>query len=230
MAIPCNGSVRGENNMATMDVLPGITCGSSTATTGTNKGLWFTVTPAFSGVTTVSTCAGTLFDTYIRVYQGGCGAFTACLGYDDDGCSESTYGLSQFSFTATAGITYYILMGGYGADDTGSYTITATCPAACSAPVTSVSGITSTTASISWAQAGTYLLEYGATGFTPGTGATAGAGGTIINPATSPQPITGLTANTTYDVYVRQDCNSTGNGYSQNSSLKTCLLYTSRCV
>ncbi len=43
------------------------------------------------------------------------------------------------------------------------------------------------------------IVEYGPTGFTPGTG-------TIINPATNPQPITGLMPQTTYDIYVTENC------------------------
>jgi len=78
--------------------------------------------------------------------------------------------------------------------------------------------VTSSGASVTWAGTGTFVLEYGPTGFTPGTaGATAGAGGTVINPATSVQAITGLTQSTAYDVYVRQDCTGAGNGFSANS-------------
>ncbi|MEO7080798.1 MAG: T9SS type A sorting domain-containing protein, partial [Flavobacteriales bacterium] len=53
-------------------------------------------------------------------------------------------------------------------------------------------------------------------GFTPGTGATAGTNGIIAtSTATSPYGLAGLTAVTTYDVYVRQVCS--GPSYSINS-------------
>lgn len=52
-----------------------------------------------------------------------------------------------------------------------------------------------------------YLVEYGPVGYTPGTGATAGAGGQIgaivLN---SPATISLLNPSTTYDIYVRKIC------------------------
>ncbi|MFI5129937.1 MAG: choice-of-anchor J domain-containing protein, partial [Chitinophagales bacterium] len=52
-----------------------------------------------------------------------------------------------------------------------------------------------------------YIVEYGPVNFTPGTDNNPGAGGTIgaIGPA-SPLTVTGLTASTTYDFYVRKIC------------------------
>lgn len=214
-AIPCGGTITGDNTTANNDPLAAITCGSTTSTTGNNRGVWFTVTPTNSGPTTIATC-GSSFDTYLRVYAGTCGAFTTCMGYDDDGCSSQ----STITFTAVANTTYYILMGGYGSADYGAYTISATCPALCSAPTAVSAGtITSTSANISFTgSAGNYIVEYGPTGFVPGTGATAG-GGTVVTGTTSPIAITGLTPSTAYDVYVRQDCTGAGNGYSTNSTL-----------
>jgi hypothetical protein len=212
--IPCGGSIAGNNTFATSDVLPTITCGSTTATIGTNRAVWFSVTPTLSGSLTVSACTGTTWDTYMRVYDGTCGTFTNCLGFDDDGCGSQ----STVTFTAVAGTTYYVLLGGYGTAAFGAYTISATCPAACSAPTSvSVGSITATSASVTWTGSGTNIVEYGLTGFTPGTGATEGSGGTIISPATSAQAITGLVASSAYQVYIRQNCTGAGNGFSTNS-------------
>lgn len=61
------------------------------------------------------------------------------------------------------------------------------------------------------------ILEYGPTGFTPGTGATAG-GGIVINPATSPVTLTGLLPSTSYSVFVRTSC---GSAFSANSTVTT---------
>jgi hypothetical protein len=90
---------------------------------------------------------------------------------------------------------------GYGqAED---YTVTVTLPPACSSPTAlSANLITTTTASLGWnctSCTGTFALEYGPTGFTPGSG-------TIVNPAVSPVAVSGLTANTAYQFYVVQDC------------------------
>lgn len=62
-----------------------------------------------------------------------------------------------------------------------------------------------------------YIVEYGAAGFTPGTGAAAGTGGTIFTPSPtgSPVNITGLSASTAYDFYVRRECTA-GVDYSIN--------------
>ena len=67
------------------------------------------------------------------------------------------------------------------------------------------SNITTTSADITWTQeTGTpssWNIEYGPTGFTPGTGA-----GTTLMGVSSPATITGLTNATIYDVYVQADC------------------------
>ena len=66
--------------------------------------------------------------------------------------------------------------------------------------------LTNNSVQVNWSGTGDMIIEYGAAGFTPGTGATAGTGGTIINATASPASITGLSSNTAYDVYVRKDC------------------------
>jgi hypothetical protein len=97
---------------------------------------------------------------------------------------------------------------------------------ACAPPITvAVGSITATTASVSFTSGGTsFIVEYGAPGFTPGTGATAGAGGTVVTGSASPIALSGLTAAATYDVYVRQVC--AGPSYSANSTL---ISFTTEC-
>ena len=66
------------------------------------------------------------------------------------------------------------------------------------------SNITTTSIDLSWNENGTatnWVVEYGLTGFTQGTGTTVQVQGT---PGTT---ITGLNTSTTYDFYVRADCN-----------------------
>ncbi|NOT52607.1 MAG: fibronectin type III domain-containing protein [Chitinophagaceae bacterium] len=100
---------------------------------------------------------------------------------------------------------------------------------ACNVPTAvSVGSITTTTASVSFTCTGcvgTFIVEYGLPGFTPGTGATAGAGGTVVTGGASPIALSGLTAATTYDVYVRQEC-TPGSSYSNNSTVVT---FTTLC-
>ena len=82
----------------------------------------------------------------------------------------------------------------------------------CPAPIQlTASNITSNTATISWqGTAVNSILEYGPVGFTLGTGQ-------MINPASSPITLTGLTGNTTYAVFVRDSC--TTNLLSSNVTL-----------
>lgn len=66
------------------------------------------------------------------------------------------------------------------------------------------SNITTTSVDLDWINGGTetmWIVEYGAAGFTPGTGAQVSAG-------TNPYILTGLIDNTNYDVYVYADCGS----------------------
>ncbi|MBI1316495.1 T9SS type A sorting domain-containing protein [bacterium] len=73
----------------------------------------------------------------------------------------------------------------------------------CNAPSNlSISNVGTAQATVSWT-AGmgivNSVLEYGPTGFTPGTGMS-------VSPATSPLNLTGLSSATAYDVYVRSQC------------------------
>ncbi len=77
-----------------------------------------------------------------------------------------------------------------------------------------VSSIGHDAATVTWTGTGNYILEYGPSGFVPGTADVAGAG-TVVTNATSPYVLGGISATTTYDVYVRQACD--GPTYSNNS-------------
>jgi hypothetical protein len=75
-------------------------------------------------------------------------------------------------------------------------------------------------ATVSWTCttcSGNYIIEYGPTGFTPGTQGTAGVNGTVVNASGSPAIISALPAGS-YDVYVRENCG--GGDYSENSTPK----------
>ncbi|RLD46444.1 MAG: hypothetical protein DRI86_03135 [Bacteroidetes bacterium] len=68
----------------------------------------------------------------------------------------------------------------------------------------SESSITQNSVSLNWTENGTattWNIEYGVAGFTKGTG-------TVVNTTSKPLSITGLTANTEYDWYVRADYGS----------------------
>ena len=77
---------------------------------------------------------------------------------------------------------------------------------ACPKPLSiATSNITSSSADVSWTSPGTsFEFEYGASGFTQGTGTLGTTTNTSIN-------VTNLFSNTCYDVYVRRDCGIDGN-------------------
>ncbi len=80
-------------------------------------------------------------------------------------------------------------------------------PPPCPEPYNLVAtNITDATTEIAWTGGGNGIagiLEYGPTGFAPGTGI-------VIDPATNPQLISGLAPQTTYQVYLTEDCDTSG--------------------
>ncbi len=116
--------------------------------------------------------------------------------------------IKSFPIHLALTLTYYIL------------NIQAQLFAQCTTPSTgAVFNITPTTASPSYGccQQGTYYLEYGLTGFIPGTAGSPGTGGTLVTVPSNPASytITGLTPATTYDTYMRIFC--TAGSWTANS-------------
>jgi hypothetical protein len=196
-----------------------------------NNTVWYKFTPTVNGIHSITasipaastngmaawlytyTATGTCPSTLTFTAAGG----ITCGGAPTSGVAGTTTTL--FTSSLTAGTTYYIYVDGQSGDN-GDICLKVASPALCPAPTAlSVSAITTNSSSITWVGTGTNILEYGLTGFTPGTGATAGVGGTIISSATSPQALTGLISGATYQVYVRQDCSVASNGYSLNSNV-----------
>ena len=105
-----NGVMRVDSTAyatSTGDPIP--TCVSSFG-----NGLWYTITPTANGTLTVSTC-GSDFDTVVQVYTGNCAALVpVAQGCNDDDGPSCSATQASVSFTATTGVTYRILAGGYG--------------------------------------------------------------------------------------------------------------------
>lgn len=106
----------------------------------------------------------------------------------------------------------------YSYGETHDYNVNIVPPPPCLAPSNLSANATDNSISVSWTGTGNFILEYHPSGFTPGTGNTAG-GGIIINPATSPQLISGLNSGTFYDIYIRKDCTAASDGFSSNAML-----------
>jgi len=74
------------------------------------------------------------------------------------------------------------------------------CIPACPAPTGLTASVTATTADLGWTGTGDFDIKWGTSGFDVGTA------GTLVTEASNPYNLGGLTTNTTYDFYVRQDC------------------------
>ncbi len=130
-----------------------------------------------------------------------------------DGDSGCGWAPNDYSWTCPSNGTYYVVIAPYssynswscGGDATNTFTVAyyKVPPPSCPDPSAQAeSNITTTSADLSWTEngtAGTWEIEYGLTGFTQGSG-------TVVSTTTNPYNLTGLTAATTYDWYVRADC------------------------
>lgn len=98
-------------------------------------------------------------------------------------------------------------------------------PPACTQPNSlTATNVTATSADLDWTEGGTatmWNVEYGPTGFTPGTG-------TMVNGVTSkPLNISSLSPSTSYDFYVQADCGgSTSNQTGPSSFTTNCVTLT----
>ncbi|MBN4051443.1 hypothetical protein JYU16_01365, partial [bacterium AH-315-M05] len=101
-------------NCATSDVAP--FCGTGD---GTGGGVWYRYT-GIGDFVTATLCAGTSYDSKIRVYTGTCGSLVCETGNDDfGGCGLQ----SQVSWCSLSGTDYYILIHGFSSNE-GSFTLT----------------------------------------------------------------------------------------------------------
>ena len=137
------------------------------------------------------------------------GEMIATIGSAQSGTSTADYQRFRGSFTVATSGTYYVSIyhnSGYVSYDDLKVEETPSCYP----PIDqSTDNYTLTSAELNWSEDGsatTWDIEYGPTGFNQGTGTTVSAI-TVV-----PYTLSGLTANTTYDWYVRADCG--GSDYS----------------
>ncbi|MBK7246651.1 MAG: T9SS type A sorting domain-containing protein [Flavobacteriales bacterium] len=157
----------------------------------------------------------------VLVSQNGGTSFTS-LGAPLNNIGATAWVTKEYTIGSTSAQTVIRLKGTAGpyanGNDIGADNFRILPAPTCAKPLAVGATVTGAgTVDVDWtcsACTGTYIIEYGTTGFTPGTGATA-SGGTVVTSASSPATISGL-ANGNYEVYVRQDCG--GNDYSENSA------------
>src|SRR6476661_7434146 len=208
----CISQVSADNSAATASMgVPPPGCASYQ-----DGDIWFKVTVPVSGSVTVQTVPPTgssnITDTGLAVYSGTCGALVL-EDCDDDGSPTGAYSLIDLT-GRTPGEVLYIRAWAYGGNNTGLIAVCVTSPSNCPlATGLTATNLTNTTADLNWTAGGpvgtgdTFEIEYGASGFMPGSGtAVTGLTGTSFS-------LTGLQPSTNYCFYVRQNCGPT-NGSS----------------
>jgi subtilisin-like proprotein convertase family protein len=150
---------------------------------------------------------------YVR-YGGTCPGTTVIACVNDD---NGEVGWVEWINSTGATQRVWWIQDGFGTA-TGTFTLEwelLTCPIPTAQAAT---GVVNNQAFANFsAPAGNYIVEWGpaATFTAPGAGLTPGPNGTIILTSSSPTLISGLTANTQYRYFVRQDC---GSGFSPSSA------------
>ncbi len=200
--IACGSSTSGSTQFAQADGPP--ECGTGISA----PGIWYTFT-GVAGTVILSTCADHGYDTKLNVYTGVCDD-AECVAGNDDG-AFGCYPGSEVIINADAEATYYVLVQGYDGA-VGDFTLDMVC-APCPPPTDIVVTPADVLAYLSWTPGnpdGTFTVEYGAAGFTPGTGTViTGTIGVDGPPITIP----GLALSTAYDAYLTETCPGGEAGY-----------------
>lgn len=98
-----NGTRAFDTHGATTDSPAG--CGSN------GRDVWFSYVAPASAVIQVDTCTGTVYDSVVAVFAGACGSLSQLVCNDDSCGTQSTV-----QFTAAAGTTYLISVGGWSSE------------------------------------------------------------------------------------------------------------------
>lgn len=175
---------------------------------GTPAANWYKYTPTANGEVTISSNLPQndgLFnsdDTRVSIITGACNALS-CYGGNDD--VSSTNYLSSTTFPVTAGTTYYIVWDNRWSDLGFDFTMnfnSVSCVRPSEFSVNAPYATSTTNATVSWATAvgtpASYDVEYGASGFTQGSG-------TTVNTTTTSASISGA-AGATLSYYLRSNC------------------------
>ncbi|MBU2927594.1 fibronectin type III domain-containing protein [Winogradskyella psychrotolerans] len=124
IAISCGDTVFGNTAEATLD--------EDDAPDGPNSdmdapNLWYSFYGTGQDILLDTCLDGTYYDTEILVYAGTSGNLSyVAEGYDDCTGTNSNW-LAQATFTAEAGIQYWISVGGYNSSSTGLFEMSITC-------------------------------------------------------------------------------------------------------
>jgi hypothetical protein len=168
--------------------------------------VWYTFTPTYAD-NSLTITNGTALQMGLAFYSGTCGAFTPLYSN-----ANMTSGVPLNLTGFTIGVTYYVRVLSTVAN-AGTFDICVV-EYPCATPTATATATSNTTVNVAiTGVAGDYIIEYGPTGFTPGTAGTAGVGGTIVSTSTLTTTVT-VAEDNNYDFYVRKDCSGTSEGYS----------------
>jgi plastocyanin len=110
-----------DTSGATSTADPTLACGSPFGRT-----VWYQYTSSASGSVTLSTC-GSQFDTVLAVYAGSCASLGAAVACNDDNGPSCAGIAASVTFSAIAGTTYRVAVGGF-QSDSGSLRMVLTAP------------------------------------------------------------------------------------------------------
>ena len=182
----------------------GVSGGSGTA----DDDVWysFVATNARAGVYLTNTGG---LDLVVDLRGGAC-ASTSSIRYGNQAGSTTGTVDSVSVHNLVVGTTYFVRVYSFGSTPStasnGTFMLCVATPGVCAPPTAlGTSSITNTGAQLNWTAGAAgvqYKVEYGASGFAPGTG-------TVLTTALTSVTITGLTSATAYQFYVTQTCAST---------------------
>ncbi|MCC2548959.1 fibronectin type III domain-containing protein, partial [Hymenobacter sp. BT175] len=231
--------VQATNTGATTTVPNGYTnpsvtgCGVGTAP----KDVWYTVRTTASGAGSTSVSFDLVGNPagLLRMFSAAsCSGPFTIVACGSSGTNNT--GLGVFTATGlTPNTTYYVAVSGNGSSDTqGSFTICATSLTPCGpARNLTATNRTGTSATLNWSVlsgGGSFIVEYGPQGFTPGQTPSAGTVVTTAPGATNVN-ITGLTPSTSYQFYVTQVCGGTSGNSTRTgpASFSTTIVNDEPC-
>ncbi|MBK6882904.1 MAG: hypothetical protein IPH05_08160 [Flavobacteriales bacterium] len=210
LPISCGETLDGSTAGATPH--DGIPCQTSL----TSPAVWYVATDLVGNVV-ATTCPDPAYDTQLSVYRGTCGTLPCVVGNND---TPGVGTCSTVQFDAQPGETYFFLVHGVGSAS-GSFSLgvhCTTCPAPTDLDITT----TGTQAVVQWTTANPtaqFIIEYGPSGFTPGTGTTITGQNGVDGP---PVTISGLTEETDYALYLYEQC-ATDSSYVSGPTAFTTL-------
>jgi hypothetical protein len=189
--------------------------------TAPNRQLWIRYHSFKIGVSSFSYFACVLEETTNKIYvvdmsyASSASSYTGTVGMQTTGSTGWQVNTPLNGTLGTPNIS--MGSGGSSVSDNEYYEFQWFAAGACLPPSgLGISAITSSSATASWTSGGAsnHFVEYGPTGFTLGSGSTM-----YVNAPTA--NLTGLSANTTYDVYVKDSCATSSSQYIGPSTFTT---------